>query len=94
LNPDSKKIEISSVRVVPLEKCLADIDVVNNKRRLESTLLHEMVRWVRNKANLMAMDWDNFPDFRMEAEDQFEIWAYGTRQCTEDEISDAAWSYR
>jgi len=53
-----------------------------------------MVHWIRSKANLMETDWDNFPDFPMEAGEQFEMWAYGARLCTDDEIKDALLSYR
>src|SRR5262249_23955910 len=89
-----KWIQISSVRVIPLEQCLADSDIVKNKRRFECTLLHERVHWVRKKAGLFDFDWDAFPDFPTEPGDEFEAWAYGDRLCTQDEIDDALLSYR
>ena len=86
---DPSAIEISSVRIIPLEECLTDTDRVNNETRFECTLLHEIVHFVRNEAGLNEADWDNFPDSPMEAGTQFEIWAYGKIGCSAEEIEDA-----
>jgi len=90
-NQNAGRVIISSVRVVPLEKCIADVDLKNNKRRFECTLLHEIVHFVRMKNSLPAEDWD-FPDTE-EVGEQFELWAYGKKLCSEDEIFDALASY-
>jgi Metallopeptidase toxin 3 len=86
-NQNGKVVQISDVRVRPLEHCVAAVDLANNKRRFESTLLHEIVHFVRMEAGLTDEDF-SFPD-TPEVGEQFEIWAYGTRQCTVDEIADA-----
>jgi hypothetical protein len=91
-NQNSKTVSISDVRTWPLENCSADVDLVKNKRRFESTLLHEIIHLVRMVANKSDVDFD-FPDTE-EPGDQFEIWAYGKRLCDQDEIEDAFLSVR
>lgn len=81
------------MRVIPLEKCITVADIEKNKTRFECTLLHELVHFVRKSAGLMDTDWDKFPDFPMEAGDQFEMWAYRVRTCSDTELSDALASY-
>ena len=90
-NQNNKGFIISSLRTTPFEKCLADADLVNNRRRFECTVLHETVHIVRMITGLPDLDWD-FPDIE-EPGDQFEIWAYGRRTCTADDLADAAASY-
>jgi hypothetical protein len=90
---DPRNIWIATSRVMPLEKCIAEVDILNNTKRFESTVLHELVHYVRNAANLNEADWDNFPDSPTEAGIQFEIWAYGALTCTIDDDRDAAASY-
>jgi hypothetical protein len=91
VNPDS--VEISNLRVTPLERC-TEVDLDANKIRFECTLLHELVHWVRYQAGLRDSDWDKFPDSPMEAGGQFEYWAYGELQCTTDEIWQSMLTYR
>lgn len=89
INPNT--VEISSSRVIPLEKCIYEGDVTKNTMRFESTLLHEMIHYAREVAGLTEKDWD-FPDSE-EVGAQFEMWAYGKLTCTEDDDKDAAASY-
>jgi len=86
-NQNSGRVLVSSLRVVPLEQCVADIDIINNKRRFECTLLHEIVHFVRMRNGIIDPDYD-LPDTE-EPGEQFEIWAYGKRLCSQDEIDDA-----
>jgi len=90
-NQNDGVVIISEVRLNPLEKCVAEVDLLNNKRRFECTLLHEMVHFVRMRNGLPDEDWD-FPDSH-EVGDQFEIWAYGELLCSQKEIEDALLSY-
>ena len=70
------------------------VDREKNMIRLESTILHETVHYVRHQAGLMDEDWDNFPDHPMEAGNQFTKWAYGRSFCTPEDIQDAMFSIR
>jgi len=79
--------------VIPLERC-TDVDLDDNKIRFECTLLHELVHWIRFKAELMDSDWDHFPDFSMEAGNQIEFWAYGEQKCNPDDIWQSMLTYQ
>jgi hypothetical protein len=81
-------VVISIRRVHPLEYCVDRPALINNQRRLESTLLHELVHFVRMKCGLADENFD-FPDSQ-EPGDQFEFWAYGRLQCTREELDDGA----
>jgi hypothetical protein len=90
-NQNGGTVIISSVRVIPLERCVAATDILNNQRAFESTLLHEIVHNVREKNGLIDPNYD-FPN-TPESGAQFEIWAYGKLQCTDANIDDALLSY-
>ncbi len=86
-NQNNGAVLISNDRATPLEACITSLDIINNKRRFESTLLHETVHFVRMVYNIIDPDY-NLPN-SSESGEQFEIWAYGELQCTKDEIADA-----
>ena len=93
-NRSSSVVLVANIRAWALENCSWQGDIEKNKMRFECTLLHEIVHFVRLKAGLNEADWDNFPDFPLEAGDQFEIWAYGRLTCTQNDIWDAMLSVR
>jgi len=86
-NQNNPSFTVSRLRVEPLERCRGLTDTRNNERRFECTVLHEIVHIVRMIAKLPEKNFD-FPDTE-EPGDQFEIWAYGSRQCTPSELADA-----
>jgi hypothetical protein len=90
----SDVIWITSVLMNAYQKCSYEGDVIKNARRVEVTLLHECVHWVRQKANntdLIFLN-DDLPGH--EAGELFEQWAYGKLFCNQDDLWDAMLSYR
>ena len=87
-NQNGGSIIVAGIRAIPLEQCVAAGDIVNNKRRFECTVLHELVHYVRSAAGLNDFDW-SFGEYPMEPGEQFELWAYGKRTCDADELADA-----
>jgi hypothetical protein len=79
-------IEIARHRFNMLEYCITATDLANAKLRLEGTILHEIVHWLRANASLLDPNY-NFEE--PEPGTQFEKWAYGDRACSQFDMDDS-----